>query len=199
MKYHENLVPNNSRNQLLAKLNQVLRKPRFDHVQRVEQMAIKLARQYGEDEEKASIAGLVHDYAKQRPDRDFIRAIKKYRMDPILLRYGNPIWHGMVGWHFVQNELGINDVDILNAVRYHTVGNRYMTKLQQIVYMADYIEMGRDFPGVETARKITFQNLQQGVAYQTKHTLDYLIQNDQNVFPKTLDTYNAWVPGSGVK
>ena len=176
-----------------------MRKPRFDHVQRVEQIAIKLARLYGEDEEKASIAGLVHDYSKQRPAKDFIAAIKKYRMDPILLHYGNAVWHGMVGWHFVQDELGINDVDILNAVRYHTVGNRYMTKLQQIVYMADYIEMGRSFPGVDEARKITFKNLQAGVAYQTKHTLDYLIQNNQNVFPKTLDTYNAWVPQSHVK
>lgn len=176
-----------------------LRKPRFEHCQRVEQMSIKLAKMYGVDPERAGIAGLVHDYAKQRPAKDFIKAIKKYKMDPILLQYGNPIWHGMVGWHFVQNELGINDAEILDAVKYHTVGNRYMTKLQQIVYMADYIEMGRDFPGVDLARKITFKNLQKGVAYQTKHTLEYLIQNNQNVFPKMLDTYNAWVPGSGVK
>lgn len=198
LKYHENYVPYD-RDELLKRLDQALKKPRFEHVQRVEQMAIKLAKLNNVDPEKASIAGLVHDYAKQRPSMDFLREIDKYHMNPLLKNWGNAVWHGYVGWHFVQDELGINDIDILNAVRYHTVGNRYMTKVQQIVYMADYIEMGRDFPGVETARKVTLNNLQDGVAYQTKHTLEYLIQNNLKIFPKTLDTFNAWVPHSHIK
>lgn len=87
---------------------------------------------------------------------------------------------------FVKNELQINDIDILNAVRYHTVGHQYMTPLEQIVYMADYIEPGRDFDGVDDARRITMNNLQQGVAYQTKQTLSYLIANNKPVFHKQL-------------
>ena len=69
-----------------------------------------------------------------------------------------------------------------------------MTKLEQVIYMADYIEPGRDFTGVKKARVITAANLQAGVAYQTKHTLAYLNENGKPVYSKTIDTYNARVP-----
>lgn len=198
LEYKENIVPY-SRKELINKLKSALKQSRFEHVLRVEQMAIKLAKLNDFDEEMASIGGLVHDYAKQRPDEDFIAAIKKYHLNENLLNYGNAIWHGAVGYLFVQNELKISNVDILNAVKYHTTGSKYMSTLSQIVYMADYLEMGREFPGVDEARKITFNNLQDGVAYQTKHTLEYLISNNKSVYPKTIDTYNQWVVNSKIK
>lgn len=188
-----------SRKELIEKLNNALTQSRFEHVLRVEQMAIELAKKNDVDVEKASVAGLCHDYAKQRPDDDFIQVIKKYRLDDLLLQYGNAIWHGEVGYLMVQNELGVTDIDILNSIKHHTTGAKYMSKLEQIVYMADYIEMGRDFPGVEEAREITFNNLADGVAYQTKHTLQYLISANKPVYPKTIDTYNEWVNGSNIK
>ncbi|MBU9789207.1 bis(5'-nucleosyl)-tetraphosphatase (symmetrical) YqeK [Lentilactobacillus sp. IMAU92037] len=188
-----------SRTELVEKLRNALTDSRFHHVLRVEQTAMDLADINGVDLQRASIAGLVHDYAKQRPDEDFIQAIKTYHLDPELLNYGNAIWHGVVGWIFVKNELQINDIEILNAVRYHTVGHEYMTPLEQIVYMADYIEPARDFPGVDEARKVTFNDLKQGVAYQTKQTLSYLVENNKPVFPQTIITYNSWVPDSGLK
>lgn len=196
--YKENIIPF-SREELINKLKSALTTSRFEHVLRVEQMAIKLAKQNDVDLELASIAGLCHDYAKQRPDEDFIKLIKKYHLDDILLHYGNAIWHGEVGYLMVQNELGVQNIDILNAIKHHTTGAKYMSKLEQIVYMADYIEMGRDFPGVEEARKITFHSLSNGVAYQTKHTLEYLISQNKPVHPKTIDTYNQWVVNSDIK
>lgn len=191
--YTENIFAG-TRQDLLDRIEQHLRPKRFAHVQRVEQTAVKLAQANDVDEEKASIAGLTHDYAKQRPDEDFIAAIKQYHLDPELLNYGNAIWHGVVGAELVKHELGIYDEDILNAIRHHTTGAVYMSPLEQIVYMADYIEPGRDFPDVDEARKITAEDLGAGVAFQTKHTLAYLIENNQKVYPKTIDTYNAWVP-----
>ncbi|CAI2592663.1 hypothetical protein AKUH4B410M_06630 [Apilactobacillus kunkeei] len=188
-----------SREELIEKLKNALTQSRFEHVLRVEQKAIELAKKNDVDVEKASVAGLCHDYAKQRPDDDFIQLIKKYRLDDLLLQYGNAIWHGEVGYLMVQNELGVTDIDILNSIKHHTTGAKYMSKLEQIVYMADYIEMGRDFPGVEEAREITFNNLADGVAYQTKHTLQYLISANKPVYPKTIDTYNEWVNGSNIK
>lgn len=183
-----------TRSELIDHLEKALKDKRFQHVLRVEETAIKLAEQYGVDVEKASIAGLCHDYAKQRPDEDFIAEIKKKGLNPLLLDYGNAIWHGVVGAELIKDELGIWDEDILNAVRHHTTGAPVMTKLEQVIYMADYIEPGRDFVGVKKARVITAANLQAGVAYQTKHTLAYLIENGKPVYPKTIDTYNAWVP-----
>lgn len=195
--YQGHFVPY-TRDELVGKLRAALSDHRFQHCLRVEQTAMDLAEQNGVDVEKAAIGGLVHDYAKQRPNDDFIQAIKDYQLDPELLNYGNAIWHGVVGWLFVKNELQITDIDILNAVRYHTVGHQYMTPLEQIVYMADYIEPGRDFPGVDEARKMTKNNLQDGVAYQTKQTLGYLVAHNKPVFPQTIMTYNSWVPSSGI-
>ena len=191
--YNKNYIPM-TRSELIDRLKKALKDKRFQHVLRVEETAVKLAEQYGVDVEKASIAGLCHDYAKQRPDEDFIAEIKKKGLNPLLLDYGNAIWHGVVGAELIKDELGIWDEDILNAVRHHTTGAPVMTKLEQVIYMADYIEPGRDFTGVKKARVITAANLQAGVAYQTKHTLAYLIENGKPVYPKTIDTYNAWVP-----
>lgn len=191
--YNKNYIPM-TRSELIDRLKKALKDKRFQHVLRVEETAIKLAEQYGVDVEKASIAGLCHDYAKQRPDEDFIAEIKKKGLNPLLLDYGNAIWHGVVGAELIKDELGIWDEDILNAVRHHTTGAPVMTKLEQVIYMADYIEPGRDFAGVKKTRVITAANLQAGVAYQTKHTLAYLIGNGKPVYPKTIETYNAWVP-----
>lgn len=191
--YNKSYIPM-TRSELIDRLKKALKDKRFQHVLRVEETAIELAAQYGVDIEKASIAGLCHDYAKQRPDEDFIAEIKKKGLNPLLLDYGNAIWHGVVGAELIKDELGIWDEDILNAVRHHTTGAPVMTKLEQVIYMADYIEPGRDFTGVKKARVITAANLQAGVAYQTKHTLAYLIENGKPVYPKTIDTYNAWVP-----
>lgn len=191
--YNKSYIPM-TRSELIDRLKKALKDKRFQHVLRVEETAAKLAEQYGVDVEKASIAGLCHDYAKQRPDEDFIAEIKKKGLNPLLLDYGNAIWHGVVGAELIKDELGIWDEDILNAVRHHTTGAPVMTKLEQVIYMADYIEPGRDFTGVKKARVITAANLQAGVAYQTKHTLAYLIENGKPVYSKTIDTYNAWVP-----
>lgn len=193
IQYRKHLIPM-SRHDLLTKLRAALSDGRFAHVQRVETVAMKMAKHYGVDVEAASIAGLCHDYAKQRPDEDFIAVIKQKKLDPDLLNYGNAIWHGVVGAEMVKDELGVQDEDILNAIRQHTVGGSYMTKLAQIIYMADYIEPARNFTGVDQARKLCKHNLGAAVAYQTKHTLEYLIDNNQPVYPQTLTTYNAWVP-----
>ncbi|WP_412988252.1 bis(5'-nucleosyl)-tetraphosphatase (symmetrical) YqeK [Pediococcus siamensis] len=189
--YQENLIPY-THAQLVEKVKEKLDDKRFEHCLRVEKQAIQLATENEVDPEKAGIAGLLHDYAKQRSDHDFIKVINEKQMDPELLDYGNAIWHGVVGAEFIKDELHIFDEEILNAVRKHTVGAAYMTKLDQIVYMADYIEPGRDFPGVDKARQITHQNLEKGVFYQTRETLKYLIENGRPIYPGTIVTYNAW-------
>lgn len=196
--YRLNIVPM-SREALIDILHHQLREPRFQHVLRVETTAIKLARENNVNIEKASIAGLVHDYAKQRPDADFIQVIQQERMDPELLDYGNAIWHGIVGAELIKQELQLYDEDILNAVRHHTTGAAVMSKLEQVIYMADYIEPGRTFTGVDEVRHVTHADLAAGVALQTKQTLQYLINNDRPVYPKTIETYNAWVAGLGGK
>ena len=67
-----------------------------------------------------------------------------------------------------------------------------MTVLDKIVFMADFIEPGRDFPGVDQARKITFEDLDAGVGYQLAHTLEFLIEQRNKIYPRTLLAYNVW-------
>ncbi|NVY96903.1 bis(5'-nucleosyl)-tetraphosphatase (symmetrical) YqeK [Lactobacillus sp. DCY120] len=166
---------------------------RYRHCVRTSQRAIELAQLHHADEVKAGVAGLVHDYAKECSDAEFIRIIQQEDLDPDLLNYGNAIWHGIVGAEIIKYDLGIYDEDILNAVRRHTTAAVHMTLLDKIVFMADYTESGRDFPEAATARKLTDQNLDAGVAYQIEHTLQHLLAKKQQIYPKTILSYNAWV------
>lgn len=178
---------------LVQQVQMQMSEARFEHVLGVEQSAIALAKRYGCSVEKASIAALTHDYAKERSADEFRFIIENKGFDLNLLRWGNAIWHGFVGAYFVEHELGITDHDILEAIRLHTTGAPQMSLLSKIIYVADYIEPGRDFPGVEEARRLAVLDLDQAVAFETKQTLQYLIGKNFPIYPKTIETYNQWV------
>ncbi|PZL74681.1 HD domain-containing protein [Enterococcus plantarum] len=181
------------REELMQEVQMHMSERRFQHVLGVEETAIALAAKYGASEEKASIAALTHDYAKERPDEEFEMIILRDGYDQDLLNYGNAIWHGLVGASMVQRELGIEDEEILEAIRLHTTGAAKMSLLDKIIYVADYIEPGRNFPGVNEARELALVDLDETVAYETKHTLLHLIEKEQKIYPKTIETYNYWV------
>ena len=192
VEYQKHYYPG-TRDELVTRLREQLSDFRFEHVVRVEHTAVKLASRYGVDEEKASVAGLVHDYAKECSDEQFKAVIQSEHLDPDLLNWGNFIWHGEVGARIIRRDLGITDQEILDAVRFHTVGAPHMTPLQQLTYVADFIEPGRDFPDVATARAVAQTSLEQAVVYETKHTLTYLMANDRPIYPAAIATYNAWI------
>nr|WP_034558746.1 bis(5'-nucleosyl)-tetraphosphatase (symmetrical) YqeK [Carnobacterium gallinarum] len=181
---------------LLERVQMQMSERRFKHVLGVEEMAIALAGRYGGDSEAASIAALTHDYAKERDKDEMREIIRKEQFDLELLEYGSEIWHGPVGAYLVEKELGIEDEDILNAIRHHTVGASEMSLLEKIIYVADFVEPGRDFPGVAEARKLAITDLDAAVAYETKHTLSYLIEQNNKIYPLTIATYNSWVAKS---
>lgn len=182
-----------SRDELVQRVKESINKQsRFEHCLRVEQTAIKLAEKNHCDVEQAAVAGLIHDYAKERTDQEFQQVIKNKNLDPDLLNWGNFIWHGEVGAEIIRDELGITDETILNAVRRHTIGASEMTTLDKIVYVADYIEPGRQFPGVNYAREIAFADLDDGVRFETQQTLKYLLENNKKIYPAAILTYNKW-------
>ncbi|MHC5227230.1 bis(5'-nucleosyl)-tetraphosphatase (symmetrical) YqeK [Enterococcus sp. LJL99] len=181
------------REELMQRVQMQMSERRFEHVLGVEEMAIALAAKYGASEEKASIAALTHDYAKERPDEEFKLIIERDGFDLELLEYNNAIWHGVVGASIVQRELGINDIEILEAIRLHTTGAAKMSLLDKIIYVADYIEPGRDFPGVQEARELAMRDLDVAVAFETQQTLLHLVKQGKQIYPKTIETYNRWV------
>ena len=178
--------------EIVAKEKSNMTEDRFEHCIGVSKTAQKLAELNQYDEDKAALAGFIHDYAKQVSVEDYREVIKTKGFDQDLLNWNRSIWHGIVGTYFIQRDLKITDSEILTAVRRHTTADVEMTTLDKIVFMADYIEPGRSFPGVEEARKITYANLDKGVGYQLAHTLEFLIEKRDKIYPRTLDAYNVW-------
>ena len=182
-----------SREALLAKMETVMPEKRLRHCLGVEKAARELAERFGLDVEKAGLAGLLHDYAKKVSDEDFLSLIDKYQLDPDLKNWGNNVWHGMVGIYKIQEDLGVKDADILRAIEIHTVGSGTMSELDKVVYVADYIEHNRDFPGVDKARDLAQRSLNQALAYETARTVEHLARKGMPIYPQTLETYNAFV------
>ncbi|MEK6190194.1 MAG: bis(5'-nucleosyl)-tetraphosphatase (symmetrical) YqeK [Carnobacterium alterfunditum] len=185
-----------TRDKLIQTIQSQMSRERFQHVLGVEQAAVQLAEKFGVSTEAASIAALTHDYAKERSDKEMQELIFSEKLDLEWLDYGSNIWHGPLGAVLVERELGISNPDILNAIRHHTIGAEKMTLLEQVIYVADYIEPGRNFPGVEHARVLAAENLQEAVRYETKQILQHLIEQNRKIYPKTIATYNKWVANS---
>ena len=178
--------------EIVAKEKSNMTEDRFEHCIGVSKTAQKLAELNQYDEDKAALAGFIHDYAKQVSVEEYREVIKTKGFDQDLLNWNRSIWHGIVGTYFIQRDLKITDTEILTAVRRHTTADVEMTTLDKIVFMADYIEPGRSFPGVEEARKITYASIDKGVGYQLAHTLEFLIEKRNKIYPRTLDAYNVW-------
>ena len=178
--------------EIIAKEKSNMDEKRFKHCIGVSQTSRKLAKLNNYDPDKAALAGFIHDYAKQVAPERFIKVIKEQNFDPDLLNYNRAIWHGIVGAYFIEKELKITDPEILMAIRRHTTADVEMTTLDKIVFVADFIEPGRDFSGVEEARKIAYANLDDGVGFELAHTIDFLITNRKKIYPKTFAAYNKW-------
>lgn len=181
------------RQALLEKIRVAMKPARFQHVLGVEQAALVLADQYGCDPKKASLAALLHDYAKEVEDQVFLDLIAKYDLDKDLLNWDNNIWHGVVGAYKIAEDFGLEDEEIFQAIQRHTVGAGQMTLLDKVLYVADYIEPNRDFPGVDEARRIAKESLDKAVAYETAQTISYLAKKGISIYPQTLETYNGYV------
>ena len=190
--YEKNYLPY-TREELIEKIRSSMSEKRFLHVLGVEKAAVELAMRYGGEVEKSSISALVHDYAKERCDEEMIAFIRANGLDEGMIPFGNNIWHGVAGSELIAQELQINDEEILQAVKVHTTGSGEMSLLDKILYVADYIEENRKFPGVEKARRIACKNLDKAVKYETKQTLTYLLEKKAPIYPKTIETYNTYV------
>lgn len=163
---------------------------RYQHTLGVMETAIQLAKLYGADPKKAELAAIFHDYAKFRPKEEMKQIILEQRMDPKLLSFNSELWHAPVGAYLVEKEAGIKDGEILDAIRYHTSGRPSMTLLEKVIYLADYIEPGRQFPGVEDVREMAKENLTDALIASMKNTIVFLLKKNQPVFPDTIETYN---------
>ncbi len=166
---------------------------RYIHTLGVMETAISLAERYDGDPEKAEIAAIFHDYAKFRPKDEMKQIIIEQNMSKELLSHHMELWHAPVGAYLVRTEVGIEDEEVLNAIKYHTSGRTQMTLLEKIIYLADYIEPNRHFSGVEEVREMAQNNLDDAVKQAMKNTIQFLMKKNQPIFPDTFHAYNDLV------
>jgi predicted HD superfamily hydrolase involved in NAD metabolism len=185
------------REKALQLVKKQLTEHRYNHTIGVMETAIKLAEKYGSDMKKAELAAIFHDYAKFRPKDEMRQIIIEQNMPPLLLDYNNELWHAPVGAYLAEKEAGIEDEEVLDAIRYHTSGRVDMTVLDKIIYLADYIEPGRHFPGVDEVREMAGESLDNALLQSMKNTIQFLMKKNQPVFPDTFHAYNSMVKKSG--
>jgi predicted HD superfamily hydrolase involved in NAD metabolism len=178
------------REQALKIVKAQLTEHRYQHTLGVMETAIDLARRYGVDEKKAELAAIFHDYAKFRPKDEMKQIIVDQEMPYDLLEYNTELWHAPVGAYLAEVEAGITDREVLDAIRFHTSGRRGMTKLEKVIYLADYIEPGRHFLGVEEVRDLAKINLDDALIKSVQNTIMFLMKKNQTIYPETFHTYN---------
>ncbi|MFC4404053.1 bis(5'-nucleosyl)-tetraphosphatase (symmetrical) YqeK [Gracilibacillus xinjiangensis] len=178
------------REKALAIVEKQLKKKRYEHTVRVMETAIALAEHYSANVKKAEQAAIFHDYAKYRDIKEMRRWVIEEKLPQDLLEYGDELLHGPVGSVMVEREVGIKDPEVQSAIYYHTTGKSYMSLLDKIIFIADYIEPGRSFLGVDEVRAIVYEDIDQACWMAARNTVQFLMEHEQPVYPDTFHLYN---------
>ena len=161
------------------------------HSLNVAEEAVRFAKKYGGDEEKARVAGLLHDVTKET---DFETQLQIMENGGIILteleKRSPKLWHAISGACYVRDVIGIDDEDIFNAIRYHTTGRAGMSQLEKLVFLADFTSAERDYPDIDVIRAHSENSLEEGMLYGIKFTLNRLVGRDALISPDALEAYN---------
>jgi predicted HD superfamily hydrolase involved in NAD metabolism len=168
---------------------------RFEHSYNVAMLAVELALKHNENIMNAQIAGLLHDCAKNVDVKKFISLLKKqknakffcniYKFSPYLL-------HSFAGAIIAQKEFKIKDKDVLNAIKNHTLGRSNMSKLEKIIFIADFCSKDRKFKDTKIICSLAKESLDKAFIKVLKEKITYLICNDCWICPKAIDTWNFY-------
>lgn len=183
-----------STSELRKQIKKCLDKDRYRHTMGVAHTAACLAMRYGEDIEKAFIAGLLHDCAKCIGNEEKYEMCEKYGIELTEAEKNIPsLVHAKLGAYLAEKKYGIEDEDIINSVRTHTTGEPGMSLLQKIIFTADYIEPGRcEAPDLGDVRKLAFTDIDMAICRILGDTLDYLKEKGGKVDPKTRETFEFY-------
>ena len=168
-----------------------LKHKRIPHVLGTEQEAIRLAERYGADVEKARRAALLHDCTKKLDMEEQLALCRRYgiQLDE-LEQKALKLLHSKTGAAIARDVFGVDD-DIYSAIWYHTTGHANMTKLEKIIYLADYIEPSRDFPGVDKLRKVCYEDLDRGLLMGLEMTIEEMTSMGNPVHNATIEARDA--------
>ena len=156
--------------QIIPYIEEHLKPSRLEHTENVARLAVKMAADFGEDVHKAEIAALLHDMAKY-----------EYRPG-VNMNFA----HSKIGAEMAADIFGIEDEDILNAIANHTTGRAGMSTLEKIIFLADAIEPGRNYPGVSEIRKAAETDLDRACIMSLEHTIEYVNEKGWYLHPDSL-------------
>lgn len=167
---------------------------RFEHSLRVRDVAVELSKIYKLDRDKAEIAALYHDCAKIRDNETLLKRAQDYKLNlDEYMRENHELIHGPLGSRMAKDRYNITDPQILKAIKYHTIGKRDMNMLEKIIYIADYIEPERNFPGVEIVRETAYKDIDQALIMAMNNTIVFLIGIDKLIHPETVIARNKLI------
>lgn len=173
-------------------------KKRYEHSLRTAEFARELAKLNGVDEEKAYLAGLLHDCGKWKDEeRLYKEVLKREELSDYWGEKSKKVLHAHFGVIVAREEYGIDDEEILSAIKYHGTGRANMTKLEKVVYVADTYERGRDYPDINRLRALAIEDLDLGLLEGLIYTINKLIKEKQYIDQNTIFAYNYIISERG--
>ncbi len=171
---------------------------RFYHSQCVAREAMRLASIYGEDAKRAYTAAILHDICKDFPRSVLLQMMVKAGIICDNVTFRQPqIWHGIAGAVFAEQQLNITDPDILNAIRYHTTARAGMSRLEQIIYVADLTSSDRHFPEVDALRRLAERSLDEAMLNSLSFIVEDFARQCMEICPDTYNAYNEYCTRAG--
>ena len=176
---------------LAEKINEYIKaaltKKRYEHTLGVTGAAVRLAARYGEDREKARLAALLHDCAKDLSEEETYAYMERYGVAPDdVTKTQIGLTHPFIAAGIAREKFGIEDGEILDAIRYHTIGRENMSRLEKIIYVADCIDESRDYyGGLELIREAAFTDLDRATAAGLKAAINYTLGKGRPVHPQS--------------
>lgn len=180
-----------TREAIIERVKRGMPAKRWQHTEGVMAQSIVLAKRFGADPVKAELAAILHDAAKYWPVEQQKALLTREQIGLEELACDNALMHAVIGMWLAEHEYGIVDREILDAIRYHTSGREHMTLLDKVVCLADYIEPGRDFPGVEDMRTLAKQDLNKALIAGFDSTIGFLLEKNKRIFPLTVHARNG--------
>ena len=170
---------------------------RKEHSLRVASVAAKRAVELGIDEKRAIAAALFHDCAKNLKKEDAL--LEGFVLAPEWGNVPDAVFHQFAGAYLAEKKFGVTDSEVLDAIRYHTSGRARMGELEKLIFLADMVESGRDFKGVETIRELFFEHSQKGVGAldaclkeALSQTVEFLKEKGAEIYPLTIEAYKFY-------
>ena len=164
------------------------------HIFRTRDVGLDLAARHGIDEQRAELAILGHDVARAAKKKDILRQAERFALSPLEIEQKAPVMlHGPVGAELLRHEDGLDDEEILDAVRYHTTGHPNLTQLGLLVFISDKLEPRKikSYPYQQELRHIANESLGQAVLEFLCRESAMRLQRRRPVHPASLATINA--------